>query len=150
MPNHIHLLVAQELETPVSKFMQSLNTAYVMYFNLKHSRAGHLFQGKFKYIAVDTEEYLTHLSRYIHLNPSSAEIVSKPQDYPWSSYRYYLDLEESDFIEANEVLGYFSKKNPVKDYREFVESRIDYQKEISLQKFLLEKSLVQRSDLKHG
>ena len=138
IPNHIHLLVKQGSEGTVSKFMQSLTTSYAAYFNNKHHRTGHLFQGRFKHIVVETDGYLVHLSRYIHLNPSSARLVSKPENYPWSSYRCYLDLEETNFINKKPILDYFSIKDKVMDYREFVDSRIDYQKEISIQKLFLE------------
>ncbi|OGY26930.1 MAG: hypothetical protein A2Z11_02615 [Candidatus Woykebacteria bacterium RBG_16_43_9] len=138
MPNHIHLLLKQSTAQAISKFMQSTMTSYATYFNFKHRRRGHLFQGRFKHIPVDQEEYLTHLSRYIHLNPSSASLVKKPEYYEWSSYRYYLDLEKTAFVDKKTILNYFSAKNPVEDYKLFVESRIDYQKDISLQKLFLE------------
>jgi len=138
MPNHVHLLVRQKSETPLSKFMQVLSTSYATYFNFKHKRKGHLFENRFKHIEVGTDEYLIHLSRYIHLNASSARLVKMPEEYLWSSYRYYLGLDNLNFVEKRLVLGYFSKKNPTKDYKEFVDSRIDYQKEISIQKLLLE------------
>ncbi len=138
MPNHTHLLVKQKADKTVSDFMQSLHTAYTMYFNFRFSRTGHLFQGPYKHVLIETDEYLTHLSRYIHLNPSSAKLVLRPQDWQWSSYRSYLKLEPLNFVSKDEVMGLFSKINPVKDYKEFVDSRVDYQKEISLQKLFLE------------
>jgi REP element-mobilizing transposase RayT len=138
MPDHIHLLVKQKPREAISKFMQSLMTSHVTYFNNKHRRYGHLFQGRFKHVVVDTDEYLVHLSRYIHLNPSSSSIVRKPEDYLWSSYRAYLGLEGVGFVTKRVILSYFSSKDPVGDYKQFVESRIDYQKEISLQKLFLE------------
>ena len=141
MPTHIHLLLKEGTETSISEFMHALNTAYTMYFNLRHSRSGHVFEGPFRDVLVKTDEYLVHVSRYIHLNPSSAGIVKKPQDYHWSSYRHYLELAKMVFIDEEPILSYFSKKDPVRDYREFVESRIDYQREINLQKLFLESKL---------
>lgn len=138
MPNHVHLLVQQTTSTAISIFMQSLTTAFVVYSNLKHRKKGHLFEGRFKSIEVTTDEYLVHLSRYIHLNPSSAQLVPQPEDYPWSSYRCYLGTEVLSFLDMSIILGYFNSKNPLKDYKEFVTSRVDYQKEISLQKLFLE------------
>lgn len=138
MPNHVHLLIKQKSETSISKFMQVVTTSYATYFNLKYKRKGHLFEGRYKHIAVETDEYLVHLSRYIHLNPTSASIVKKPKDYYWSSYRHYLGLERLDFVDEKPILSYFSSNDPIKDYGEFVESRIDYQKEISLQKLFAE------------
>ena len=89
MSNHYHLL----LETPegnLSQIMRHINGAYTTYFNTKRKRAGHLFQGRYKAILVEADEYATHLSRYIHLNPVRAGMVSVPEDYTWSSYHYYI------------------------------------------------------------
>jgi REP element-mobilizing transposase RayT len=138
MPNHIHLLVQQTSNQTLSNFMHSLTTSYVVYFNSKYKKKGHLFEGRYKHIEITTDEYLVHLSRYIHLNPSSAGLVKTPENYPWSSYRHYLGLEREKFVDERVVLGYFSSKNAVSDYKYFVESRIDYQKEISFQKLFLE------------
>ncbi len=85
MGNHYHLL----METPkanISQIMQNINTSYTVYVNRKYLRSGHLFQGRFKGIIVDKDEYLATLSRYIHLNPVRAAIVEKPEDYRWTSY----------------------------------------------------------------
>lgn len=138
MPNHVHLLVQQLTDSPLSKFVQVQNTAYVNYFNLRFKRYGSLFQSHFRALMIDSDEYLVHVSRYIHLNPSSAQLVLKPEDYFWSSYRIYLGLDDSDFVDKKTVLTYFSSKDQVQDYRDFVASRIDYQKEISLQKLLID------------
>lgn len=138
MPNHVHLLAQQVSETPISKFLQVTNTAYVNYFNLKYKRYGSLFQSHCKAIFVETDEYLVHLSRYIHLNASSANLVRKPEDSKWTSYKHYLGLEKLKFVDESVILDYFSSKNPIADYKEFIESRIDYQKEISLQKLMIE------------
>ena len=89
MDNHYHALI----ETPkgnLSQIMRHINGAYTTYFNTKRRRAGHLFQGRFKAILVDRDEYATTLSRYIHLNPVRAGMVALPEEYPWSSYHYYV------------------------------------------------------------
>lgn len=89
MPNHFHLL----LETPqgnLSRLMHFLITSYTVYFNKKHKKQGHLFQGRFKSILVEAAAYAQELSRYLHLNPVRAHIVEAPEDYPWSSYGYYI------------------------------------------------------------
>jgi len=72
MNNHFHLL----LETPLGnlgEFMRRFNISYTGYFNYRHKRSGHLFQGRYKSILVDKESYLSILSRYIHLNPVRTE-----------------------------------------------------------------------------
>jgi putative transposase len=99
MQNHYHLLV----ETPhgnVSEFMRHFNLTYAAYYNKRHNRVGHLYQGRYKSILVDKESYLTTLSRYIHLNPIRTEqFMFGPtrekekflKEYPWSSLSGYID-----------------------------------------------------------
>jgi putative transposase len=92
MPNHYHLIV-KALLGGFSKAMHLINTAYTVHLNKKHSRCGHLFQGRFKSILVEADTYAFELSRYIHLNPVRAGIARLPEDFPWSSYREYLGLD---------------------------------------------------------
>jgi len=89
MENHYHLLV----ETPLgrlSKIMHFINTSYSVYFNKKHERSGHLFQGRFRAILVQAEEYARELGPYVHLNPVRAAVVNVPEEFAWSNYREYL------------------------------------------------------------
>ncbi|MFQ5903814.1 MAG: transposase [Candidatus Binatia bacterium] len=89
MDNHYHLV----LETPrgnLLKVMHGINGGYTGYFNRRYGRAGHLFQGRYKGILVDKNPYLLQLSRYVHLNPVTAEIVEGPGTYRWSSYGGYI------------------------------------------------------------
>lgn len=69
MPNHFHLLITECIDGGISKFMQKLTTAYVMYYNKKYKRTGGLFEGKFKAEHAATDRYLKYLFSYIHLNP---------------------------------------------------------------------------------
>lgn len=69
MPNHFHILITPKTEDGVSRFMQKLLTAYVMYFNGKYKRTGSLFEGKFKATYINNDRYLKYLFSYIHLNP---------------------------------------------------------------------------------
>jgi putative transposase len=123
MSNHYHLL----LETPgcnLSQIMQHINSAYTTYFNIKRKRAGHLFQGRFKAILVEADEYATELSRYIHLNPVRAGIAGNPVDYPWSSYRSYVGRDNApEWLKREFIFGYFGKRatDAMKNYRAFVE-----------------------------
>ncbi|MDA8404757.1 MAG: transposase, partial [Desulfobacteraceae bacterium] len=76
MSNHFHLL----LETPagnLSQIMQHINGAYTNYYNTKRGRCGHLFQGRFKALLVDADAYAKELSRYIHLNPRSGQVLQR-------------------------------------------------------------------------
>lgn len=69
MPNHFHILVKENTENGISKFMHKLSTAYTMYFNEKNDRDGSLFQGRYRARHLDSDEYLKYVFSYIHLNP---------------------------------------------------------------------------------
>jgi len=122
MPNHYHLA----LETPLgnlSNMMHFLNTAYTVYFNAKHKRSGHLFQGRYKSILIEAESYGRELSRYIHLNPVRSGIVKLPEQYPWSSYGYYRGTAEPEkWLETAFILSLFGEclEKARKTYVEFV------------------------------
>ena len=122
MPNHFHLI----LETPLgnlSRMMHSLITGYTIYFNKKHKRHGHLFQGRFKSILIEAVSYAKELSRYIHLNPVRAGLVERPESYAWSSYEYYRGMSmPARWLETSVVLRLFGEqlKESKKAYVEFV------------------------------
>jgi len=88
MHNHYHLLVRTP-DTNLSRGMHDLNSGYASVFNRRHDRYGALFQGRFKAILVEKESHASEVSRYIHLNPVRAGIVLLPEQYRWSSYRYF-------------------------------------------------------------
>jgi REP element-mobilizing transposase RayT len=123
MSNHYHLLV----ETPepnLSQAIQWLNVSYAVYFNKKQNRRGHLFQGRFKAILIDADEYLNQLSRYIHLNPVRAAMVKTPGEYPWSSYPSYIGKTKGPgWLETKWLLSLFGKKKKeaIRNYKNFVE-----------------------------
>ena len=127
MDNHYHLL----LETPLgnlSQIMQHINGAYTTYFNVKRKRSGHLFQGRYKAILIDVDEYAKELSRYIHLNPVRAKIVELPEEYNWSSYNFYIGSKKAPgWLTRKFILGYFSEKASVgqKRYRRFVKALVN-------------------------
>ena len=127
MSNHYHLL----LETPegnLSQIMRHVNGAYTTYFNVKRKRAGHLFQGRYKAILVEADEYAVELSRYIHLNPVRAGKTSRPEEYQWSSYRDYIGLNKApDWLKEGFILGYFggNSSEARNRYRKFVEDLLD-------------------------
>lgn len=123
MDNHYHLI----LETPrgnLLKVMHGINSSYTGYFNRKHGRSGHLFQGRYRGILVEKDAYLLLLSRYVHLNPVRAGVVRRPEHYRWSSYPGYIGKErESEWVEYTWVLSQFGrdKKRAKRRYREYVE-----------------------------
>ena len=104
MPNHFHLLVTQTEKGDISRFVQKLTTAYVMYYNKKYERTGGLFEGKFKASHLDSDPYLKYLFSYTHLNPikiidkdwkengvrNKKEALNYLAQYQYSSYIDYL------------------------------------------------------------
>ena len=88
MSNHYHLLVRANLEQ-LAVAMRNLNSTYASYFNKRHGRIGHLFQGRFKSEAVGEDEYYLTVLRYIHHNPQKAGICPG-SEYRWSSYSEYV------------------------------------------------------------
>lgn len=127
MGNHYHLLI----ETPygnLAKVMQILQTSYTVYFNRRHNRVGHLFQGRYNARLVQADAYLHRLSRYIHLNPVRAGIVNNPAAYSWSSYKYFISETESlNWLNPLYILEMFDEKigRSKKMYKEFVEQGIN-------------------------
>jgi REP element-mobilizing transposase RayT len=109
MPNHVHLLL-ESSEDPLSKFMQGLQQSYSQYFNLRHRKVGHVFQGRYKAIICQKDEYLLELIRYIHLNPIRANMVKRPEEYRFSGHRGYLEGKRTEVMDPAKVLGLFGGK----------------------------------------
>ncbi len=126
MPNHFHLLVHQTEATIIDKFMNSLWTRYVMYFNRKYQRVGPLFQGLYKAVLVSSDEQLLWLTRYIHRNPLPLLQGSALQSYRYSSYPHYLGIKSEEWINSQDILSFFSKGNfGVNSYLDFIEEKTD-------------------------
>lgn len=112
MNNHVHLLIETQ-QVPLSKLLQGIDQRYTMYFNWKYKTVGHLFQGRYKAILCDKDQYLLSLIKYIHLNPVRRELVKSPEEYPWSSHRFYSDKsDEAGLVDAVKVLRMFSEDMP--------------------------------------
>jgi hypothetical protein len=126
MSNHYHLLI----ETPLgnlSKGMQLLNGIYTQKFNQSHSRVGHIFQGRFKGILVEKDNYLLELSRYIVLNPVRANMVNAAEDWSWSSYQSTINqLKKPKWLSTDTVLSFFSHNLliAIEKYQQFVSEGI--------------------------
>lgn len=132
MPTHIHLLLKQLKEHGISRFMNLILKSYSKYFNVKHNRKGPLWEGRFKKVLVETDEQLLHLTRYIHLNPVTAHLVDKPEDWKWSSYQEYIFRKNESIYRYNDVLDVKPDS-----YKIFVENRISYQRELAKIKHLM-------------
>jgi REP element-mobilizing transposase RayT len=126
MPNHYHLL----LTTPkanLARFMRHVDGVYTQRFNRYHKKDGHLFRGRYKAILVQEDEYLTHLVRYIHLNPVQAHLVQDPKDWLWSSHKAYLKAQDEEWLKVTPILKIFSKslRKAKRAYLEFIHGGID-------------------------
>ena len=125
MSNHVHLLIEPAPAATISRIMQCLGTSYTRYFNRHHQRVGHAFQGRFRSRLIESEAYLLVASRYIHLNPVHADMVERPAEYLWSSYRAYLaGADPLGLADVASILGTLSKnvEKAQREYRDFVES----------------------------
>ena len=133
MSNHVHLV----LETPrgnLSRFMQSVETGYTVYYNFRHNRPGHVLQGRYGAKLVEGNEYLLNLSRYVHLNPvfidkiknlSLKKRIEKLRNYRWSSYPGYAGIaREYEFVASSPILGLMEtrKNRQRREYRKYVEN----------------------------
>ena len=135
MTNHFHLLI-ETPEANLNRLMHYINGSYTGYYNRKHKRIGHLFQGRYKAILVDRDSYLVELSRYMHLNPVRAGMVGKPEDYQYSSYRSYIFPAGEKIVDRDMILGMVSNKpkEAFERYRYFIEQEIGQEIESPLKK----------------
>ena len=106
MPTHIHLILKQLEEKGISSYMGSVLNSYTHYFNAKHRRKGPLWESKFKNILVINDEQLIHLTRYLHLNPTTAFLTDKPEQWSFSSYGEYSSLTNANpkLCQYNDIL----------------------------------------------
>jgi putative transposase len=127
MTNHFHLIV-QTPKGNLSEFMRHFNISYTGAFNRRHHRVGHLYQGRYKAILIDKDNYLLELSRYVHVNPvrvrsyqaeNIREQIRYLETYPWSSLCGYLySQNKQSWVNYDSVLGYVGGSR--KRYREFL------------------------------
>ena len=115
MPNHYHLLVYLKTDTFGEDVMQPFMVSYSKAINKQEGRVGPLFQGPYKAKHVHNDRYLMHLSRYIHLNPVTAGLAEKPEEWAYSSYLEYVGLRAGTLPQPNIVLRNPVFRNPVFD-----------------------------------
>jgi len=135
MPNHFHFLLKQKRTNGVSKFISDFSNSYARYFNVRHERVGPLFQGVFKGVRIESEEQLSHVSRYIHINPITSSIIkeTKINTYPWSSLPEYLGNIKKEICDKEAILTLFKNR---KAYQKFVRNQAKIVKELKQIKHL--------------
>src|SRR3989344_389542 len=118
---NIPALVLEKEEGGISRYLQRIQNGYAKYFNAKHRKRGHLFQGSFRAIPVETDKQLLYLSAYIHRNPRDLEEWrGKERTYPWSSYQDCIKKNRwGGLLKSNIFLNQFSTQ---KSYETFVET----------------------------
>ncbi|OQA57428.1 MAG: Transposase IS200 like protein [Candidatus Omnitrophica bacterium ADurb.Bin277] len=128
MPTHIHLLVIQTAENGVEDYMRLIQGSYASYLNKKSKRKGPLWVGRFGARHIGTDEDLWHMTRYIHLNPTSAGLVAYADDWEFSSHHEYCGAN------GKNPICDFKKLVPMTpaQYRKFVEDRADYQRSLQI------------------
>lgn len=124
MPDHYHLLVKVNCDYLLSKYMSDLENSYTRYYNKTNERKGPLWQSRFRAVFIEDSNTLLHVQRYIHLNPTTAGITEKPEDYKWSSYASYISNPKT-LQDAKEI-----STTSIHKYQQFVEDQINYQKTI--------------------
>lgn len=118
MPNHVHLQLECSGTAP-GQIMKFIHTKYAKYFNKRYDYSGHVFESRYGSELITSINYELEANRYIHLNPVKANLVNRPEDYPWSSYRAYISQDKHPLtISTKQILSYFP--NPA------IEHFIDY------------------------
>lgn len=117
MPNHFHAIVRPVNNSGVSQHMQRVLNSYTKFFNKKYDRTGHLFQGPYQIVPIETNEQLLYLSAYIHRNPRELRgWDSLEHRYPWSSYQDYLGKNRwGELLKRDIILDQFSTTNEYHD-----------------------------------
>ncbi len=127
MNDHYHLVV-ETAEGNLAQGMRQLNGVYTQSFNRRHNQGGHIFQGRYKAILVERENFLLDLCRYVVLNPVGAGLVKEPEKYYWSSYLATAGLEKRpSFLKVDWILNQFgeNREKSQEKYRDFVKNGIN-------------------------
>jgi putative transposase len=133
--NHYHFILKQIEEKGIEKFMQKLGTSYTMYFNQKYKRSGSLFQGVFKSVHIDSNDYLLYLSAYVNEN-NFIHKYSKRRFWKYSSFPEYLGYPVEEICVKDVIMGQFKNKD---DYQKFSNNNAEYMKDKKeMEKMLLE------------
>jgi len=139
-PNHYHLVLRQVADKGIEKLMHRIGTSHTKYFNNKNKRTGVLFQGKFKAVHIDSNEYLLHVSAYVNLNWRVHQLGSSASKLISSSWDEYVGKGKRNFCDKSVILGQFKNTNEYKEFaRSSLESIRERKEELkNIREFLLE------------
>lgn len=126
MDNHVHLAI-ETGQVRLSRIMACLQSSYTQYFNRRHGRAGHLFQGRYKAFLIEKDRYALALLRYIHENPVKAGIVATPQEYAWSSDRHYRRGKGPEWLDVDRLLPMLGRGRSaaIRGYRKLMREELE-------------------------
>ena len=135
MPTHYHFVLRQDGDVPISRFVQRLFGAYTQAYNQQQGRSGPLFEGRFRHVRVDRDEYAVHLCRYVHLNPVKAGLVDRPEQWVYSNYLEWIGERPGTLIDGGFVRQYFAA---AEQYVAFVHGEVSPRMERVVQRYVLE------------
>jgi REP element-mobilizing transposase RayT len=126
MGNHVHLAIEAGRE-PLSRIMAGLQSSYTQYFNRRHGRVGHLFQGRYKAFLVEKDPYALALLRYLHENPVKARMVTRPEEYVWSSDRHYRRGRGPEWLDVDRLLAMLGRRRSaaIRAYRQLMREEVE-------------------------
>jgi putative transposase len=119
MSNHVHLLIETINHSPAKVFLY-VHSMYARYFNKKYGFVGHVFQGRYHAKLITDWKQMIDTSRYIHLNPVKAKITTKPEKYPWSSYKTFISSQVNPLVDPEPILSRMNDGSK-KKYKFYVE-----------------------------
>lgn len=117
MPNHFHLVIKQKNARDISSFMSSVQTRYCKFLNIKYSRVGPIFQGRYQARVIHSANSLLYVTRYVHRNPID---ISQLSSYPWSSFKYFVSRRYPGWVSAKKILRIYDKSAYYKDQKTYV------------------------------
>ena len=136
MPNHFHILLRQQVDNGIKKFVSNFQNSFAKYHNLKYKRLGTLFLQPFKAKLITKDDEFLHISRYIHLNPVTAYLIKYEdlKSYPWNSYSYYIKKEKNKLINTSFITKLAGSNDR---YQRFVSNQVNYQRKLGQIKHLV-------------
>lgn len=123
MDNHTHLIIEPTTPNTLSKIVQSITLSHIRLYHSKYSSSGHLWQGRFKNPIIQTDEYLLQCLKYIELNPLRANVVTSPENYNWSSYKFHaFGKDEDNLLDKDPAYLSLASTDPArqKAYQDFI------------------------------
>ena len=125
MPNHYHLLVRQNSDISISKWLKTVFNGYSQAINKQENRTGTIFEGRAKNKEISNERHLMHLIRYIHFNPVQAKIITKAEEWEFSDYSDWIGIRKSKLFNNHLLMQYFENHE---NYKKFFNDYKDSQK----------------------